>query len=135
MRSMVCRASSRFFCTPPVSGSGASPRCISAEWLSDRTNVVNSTGGRLSSTAASSPSVVASAEGRLRDVDDLGLVGRVGERGEVLLDVLLVEDALADVALADAHVPLPRIDGLGVAGRHGASVSLVVACSRPRSLS
>ena len=48
MRSMVCFASGRFFSTTSASGCGASPRCISAEWLSESTKVVKSRTGSAS---------------------------------------------------------------------------------------
>src|ERR1019366_6488174 len=125
MTSMVCRASASSFSTLPVSGLGASPMCTSAEWLSDSTQVAKSTPGRLSSGTAASPlarrSAVAAAQGGLRDDDVLGLVGRVGETRDVLLDILVVKDALLQVALANADVPLPVVDGLGGV-RHGFSL-------------
>src|SRR5579862_1176070 len=132
MRSIVWRASGRLFSTCPVSGLGASPRATSAEWLNDRMNVAKSTCGNASACPSEwvlastitclrwlrasyrrrpprASSVFAPAERRLREHDGLGLLAHVGQGRDVLLDVLLVEDALAQVALADAHVPLPRV--------------------------
>src|SRR5882672_5243811 len=125
----------RFFSTLPVSGFGASPRCMSAEWLRDKTNVAKSTRGNASSPCASgfvfssttgpsaslsrAWSIDAPAQGGLRGGDRVRLVAHVGELRDVLLQVLLVEDGLLQVALSHAHVPLPAVDRLCIAARHG----------------
>src|ERR1700733_8518746 len=95
-------------------------------------NVEKSTRGRVSSAAscfrvssttrcppAKGTSVLAPAERRLRDRDRVAVLAHVGDLGEVLFDVLVVEDRLAEVPLSDAHVPVPGVNGLGISGGHG----------------
>src|SRR5579859_7750685 len=128
-RSMVCRARARFVCGASPSGGGASPRCTSAEWLSDRTNVAKSSFGSASSSGfctggtrdtATCASALAAAEGGLRDGDRLGLLAQVGQLRRVPLEVLLGQGAVLDVSLADPDVPVPAVDRLRA---HGGSFS------------
>src|SRR2546423_15482665 len=49
---MVCLASGRSRGDGCPSGGGASPRCTSAEWLSDKTNIEKSMAGSLSASSA-----------------------------------------------------------------------------------
>src|SRR5258708_15463655 len=69
-------------------------------------------------------STLTPTEGGLRRPDGLPLLPHVGKLRDVLLDVLVVEHALAHVALAHADIPIPAVDRLIATGHRSISVSM-----------
>src|SRR5258708_3919910 len=69
-------------------------------------------GSAASSVAEAVMSVLATAERRLRKRDTVRVLGQIRQGRLVLLDVLVGQGAVLDVALADANVPIPRVDRL-----------------------
>jgi hypothetical protein len=53
--------------------------------------------------------VLAAAQRRLSGPDAFAVLGHVWELKEILVDVLVVEHALFEIALANSNVPIPTI--------------------------